>query len=81
MATSQHVTTIDQLDETSEGGLLQFRWVCKCSRAGRWTEDCDKAAKGAVGHVQRATARRRSAGYRVAGPNEYPGLRDALRLS
>lgn len=50
---SQHRTDIDELDESAEGGPVQYRWSCFCRRFGRWTEDKAAAEKSGQVHERR----------------------------
>jgi hypothetical protein len=55
---SQHFITIDEIDETDEGGLHQYRWVCSCRSEGRWAEDKADAERNGQAHARRKSPRR-----------------------
>lgn len=56
---TQHFVTLDEVDETDEGGNHNFRWTCSCRSEGRWTPDKEAALKAGRAHVRRKVRARR----------------------
>jgi hypothetical protein len=56
---TQHRTDVEELDETGEGGLINYRWSCLCRRTGRWTQEAVAAEKAGKAHERRSAPKAR----------------------